>query len=195
VFPGLAHRTVRCATGQCPVHQGPYTSNTSTSGFQAQLRYNSPDCPVHQRSNDYLRATIDSDGWIVQHSKTTEVRAEGQKGTGLSSVALDCPVPHEDKASNGRPAPSPNNRVTWWRTGHCLVRPSPAAFSIGYNLVGGYKYHPNRPLQGVGAWKSPRGGVNRVKLKFSKIITTTSRVNVRNVIESAREGTKQIASE
>jgi hypothetical protein len=29
--------------------------------------------------------------------------------------------------------------------------------------------------------------VNRAKLKFSKIITTTSRVSVRNIIESARE--------
>jgi hypothetical protein len=38
------------------------------------------------------------------------------------------------------------------------------------------------------------GGVNRAKLKFSKIITTTSRVSVRNVNESAREGAKQIAS-
>jgi hypothetical protein len=38
-------------------------------------------------------------------------------------------------------------------------------------------------------------GVNRVKLKFSKIITTTSRVSFRNIIESAREGAKQIASE
>ena len=38
-------------------------------------------------------------------------------------------------------------------------------------------------------------GVNRAKLKFSKIITTTSRVSVRNIIESAREGAKQIASE
>jgi hypothetical protein len=36
--------------------------------------------------------------------------------------------------------------------------------------------------------------VNRAKLKFSKIITTTSRVSVRNVIKSAREGAKQIAS-
>jgi hypothetical protein len=35
-------------------------------------------------------------------------------------------------------------------------------------------------------WKSPRGGVNRAKLKFSKIITTTSRVSVRNIIESER---------
>src|SRR5699024_10167368 len=64
--------------------------------------------------------------------------------------ASDCSVPHEDKASNGRPAPNPNDRVTWRRTGHCPVRPSPVAFSNGYNLVGGYKYHPNRPLQGVG---------------------------------------------
>jgi hypothetical protein len=39
------------------------------------------------------------------------------------------------------------------------------------------------------------GGVNRAKLKFSKTITTTSRVSVRNIIKSAREGTKQIASE
>jgi hypothetical protein len=39
------------------------------------------------------------------------------------------------------------------------------------------------------------GGVNRAKLKFTKLITTTSRVSVRNIIESAREGAKQIASE
>jgi hypothetical protein len=39
------------------------------------------------------------------------------------------------------------------------------------------------------------GGVNRAKLKFTNINTTTSRVSVRNKIESAREGTKQIASE
>jgi hypothetical protein len=42
-------------------------------------------------------------------------------GTGLSGVAPDCSVPHEDKASNGRPAPSPNRRMTWRHTGHCPV--------------------------------------------------------------------------
>jgi hypothetical protein len=30
--PGLVHRTVRCTTGQCPVHQGRWTSNSSPSG-------------------------------------------------------------------------------------------------------------------------------------------------------------------
>jgi hypothetical protein len=44
-----------------------------------------------------------------------------QKSEQKVREAPDCPVPHEDKASNGRPAPSPNDRVTWRRTGHCLV--------------------------------------------------------------------------
>jgi hypothetical protein len=37
--------------------------------------------------------------------------------------------------------------------------------------------------------------VNRANLKFTNLITTTSRVSVRNIIESAREGAKLIASE
>jgi hypothetical protein len=77
----------------------------------------------------------------------SDVRADGQRGTELSGVAPDYPMPHKDKASNGQPAPSPNGRMTWRHTRHCLVRTSPAAFSNGYNLDGGYKYHPNRPLQ------------------------------------------------
>jgi hypothetical protein len=38
------------------------------------------------------------------------------------------------------------------------------------------------------------GGVNRAKLKFTNINTTTSRVSVRNINEFEREGAKQIAS-
>jgi hypothetical protein len=37
--------------------------------------------------------------------------------------------------------------------------------------------------------------VNRAKLKFTKLITTTSQVSVRSIIESAREGAKQVTSE
>jgi hypothetical protein len=36
--------------------------------------------------------------------------------------------------------------------------------------------------------KSPRGGVNRANLKFINLSTTTSRVSVRNINESEREG-------
>jgi hypothetical protein len=37
--------------------------------------------------------------------------------------------------------------------------------------------------------------VNRANLKFTNLITTTSWVSVRNILESARESAKQIASE
>jgi hypothetical protein len=62
------------------------------------------------------RLTLQSEQW------NSDVRADGQRGTGLFGVAPDCPVPHEDKASNGRPAPSPNGKMTWRRTGHCPWR-------------------------------------------------------------------------
>jgi hypothetical protein len=53
--PGLAHRTVRCATGQCPVHQGTSSQTLHLRENLEALRYNSPDCPVLQG-----RATLNS---------------------------------------------------------------------------------------------------------------------------------------
>jgi hypothetical protein len=165
VCPGLAHWTIRCATGQCPVHQGESTQTPQLRVSQAQLRYNSPDCPVCHRT---VRCTSGATTICAQRSTLTDEQCNTvsrQKSEQQVRGAPDCPVPHEDRASNNRPAPSPNDRMTWRHTGHCpvvhwtlssgapdcLVRPSPAAFLNGYNLVGGYKYHPNRPLQGVGA--------------------------------------------
>jgi hypothetical protein len=74
-----------------------------------------------------VRCTSGATAICVQRSTlqseqcNSDVRAEGQRGTGLSGVVPDCPVPHEDKASNGRPAPSPNDRMAWRRTRHCPV--------------------------------------------------------------------------
>jgi hypothetical protein len=113
--------SVRCTTGQYPVHQGESAQTLRLRDFQAQVCYNSPDCPVHQRSNGYQRAMVDSDSEQYRTVNAAEVRAVGERGTGLSSVAPDCPVPHEDRASNGRPAPSPNDRMTWRHTRHCPV--------------------------------------------------------------------------
>jgi hypothetical protein len=42
--------------------------------------------------------------------------------------------------------------------------------------------------------ESRLGGVNRANLNFINLRTTTSRVSVRNMNESEREGEKQIAS-
>jgi hypothetical protein len=99
--------------------------------FQAHLRYNSPDCPVYHRT---VRCTSGATANCAQRSTLqseqckSDVRADGQRShrtvrcrTGLSGVAPDCPVSHKDKASNGRPAPSPNGRMTWRHTGHCPV--------------------------------------------------------------------------
>jgi hypothetical protein len=122
VLPGLAHRTVSGApldSVRCTREDRLQTLHLQVS--QAQLRYNSPDSPVRQRSNDYLCATIDSDSEQCRTVHAAEVRAEDQRGTGLSGVAPDYPVPHEDKASNGRPAPTLTNRMTWRCTEHCLV--------------------------------------------------------------------------
>jgi hypothetical protein len=53
----IIHRTVRCtpdsvrcATGQCPVHQRTPTQTRHLREFLRPARYNSPDCPVLQGS-------------------------------------------------------------------------------------------------------------------------------------------------
>jgi hypothetical protein len=57
------------------------------------------------------------------------------------------------------------------------------------------EYRKNGIEKSSRAVESRLKGVNRTKLKFTKLITTTSRVSVRNINESEREGAKQIARE
>jgi hypothetical protein len=61
VCPGLAHRTVRCATGQCSVHQGTPSQTLHLREFSEALRYNSPDCPVHHRTMSGAPGKSDSE--------------------------------------------------------------------------------------------------------------------------------------
>jgi hypothetical protein len=67
----------------------------------------------------------------------------------LSGAAPDCPVPLEDKASNGQKLLNPNGWVMWLahRTvsggaPDCSVRPSTTTIPNGYVVVEGYKYPP-----------------------------------------------------
>jgi hypothetical protein len=62
VCPGLAHRTVRCATGQCPVHQGTRRPTLHLQEFSEgsaiihrTVRCTTGQCPVPQG-----RATLNS---------------------------------------------------------------------------------------------------------------------------------------
>jgi hypothetical protein len=65
------------------------------------------------------RSTLTDEQCSTVSRQKSEQHVRG--GIGLSGVTPDCPVPHEDRDSNGRPAPSPNDRMTWRRTGHCPV--------------------------------------------------------------------------
>jgi hypothetical protein len=99
--PGLAHQTVRCTTGQCPVHQGIQLRTCHLREFREPLRYNSPDCPVHHRT---VRCA--SGVTAIQHQRSSatlqcataraEVRA-GAEGApdseqDRSGAPPDCPV-------------------------------------------------------------------------------------------------------
>jgi hypothetical protein len=58
---------------------------------------------------------------FARNGRLCKVNSAIQMSEQMVKGAPDCPVPHEDKASNDRPAPSPNRRMTWWRTGRCPV--------------------------------------------------------------------------
>jgi hypothetical protein len=78
--PGRAHRTVRCATGQCPVHQGTRRPTLHLREFSEELRYNSPYCPVHHRT--VFGAPRESDSELASF------------GNPLRYNSPDCPVSH-----------------------------------------------------------------------------------------------------
>ena len=52
----------------------------------------------------------------MSNSAAQKSEQQSQRGTGLSGVAPDCPVPQEDKAPTVARAPNPNGWVTWRRT-------------------------------------------------------------------------------
>jgi hypothetical protein len=109
------------------------------------LRYNSPDCTVcHRIVWCASGATATSRNGCLQKLKnrgTVRGRAErivrGAPDTEqcLSSAAPDCPVPLEDKASNGRQLPNPNSWVTW--LAHRTVSGAPIDSSLPQRLFGG----------------------------------------------------------
>jgi hypothetical protein len=84
----------------CPVHHRTVSGAPERSGFElasfgktegrsAKIHRTvrcTPDCPVRHRSNGYLAPTVDSDSEQCATVHVAEVRAEGQRGTGLSGV-------------------------------------------------------------------------------------------------------------
>jgi hypothetical protein len=146
VCSGPAHRTVSGAPG-------PYRVQTPTLGFlraRSAIIHRTVWCTsgaTALRRNGRLqkrgrRATVHAEVSAV-------VRGAPDNEQCLSGAAPDCPVPLEDKASNGQKLPNPNGWVTWlahWTvsggTLDCPVHPSTTACPNGYVVVEGYKYPP-----------------------------------------------------
>jgi hypothetical protein len=105
VCPGLAHRTVRCTTGQCPVYQGESTQTPQLRVSQAQLHYNSPDCPVCHQT---IRCTSGATAICAQRSTLTvnsAVQYTRQKSEQQVRRAPDCPVAHRTVRCHMRTKP------------------------------------------------------------------------------------------
>jgi hypothetical protein len=123
--PSLAHRTVQCTR---TIHL--WTLHLWVS--PAPLHYNSPDCPVHQRSNGYQRNV-----WLQRTPANATVhgqfaqKSEQNRRTGQCTVHVRCGTGLSDatrrQRSNGRPRPNPNGWVMWLalRTVRCAHRQQP----------------------------------------------------------------------
>jgi hypothetical protein len=159
VFPSLAHRTVRCATGLCPVPQGPYTPNSSASGFQAHLRYNSSDCPVYHRT---VRCTSGATAICAQRSTLTGEQCSTvtqQKLEQKIREAPDCPVWHRIVRCRMRTKPPTVDQLqalmTGWRGGGGRAprrAPPPPPQHFG-DLGGRLAHHPvYRPILIYNSW-------------------------------------------
>jgi hypothetical protein len=98
VCPGLAHRTVRCAIGQCPVHQGLQLRTAHLREFWEPLRYNSPDCPVGHRTVSGGAAEqriLRANGRLQKALNALQCAPESeQRQKAHQTVYRTCPVHH-----------------------------------------------------------------------------------------------------
>jgi hypothetical protein len=158
VCPGLAHRTVRCATGQCPVHQGLQLRTTHLWEFWRPLRYNSLDCLVaHRTVRCASEATATSAPTVTCNcNQCATVRAkvrhapEGAPDSlqDLSGAPPECPVAHKTEAPMvriqrpGDVAGAPDS--VRWRTG-LSGAPCDSSLHQTTSLVVGAINTPNHP--------------------------------------------------
>jgi hypothetical protein len=155
--PGLAHRTVRCATRQCPVYQGIQLRTCHLREFWEPLRYNSPDCRVCQRSNGYTAPTVVCNATVKRYSARLRVQKSEQAQKAHRTVNRTCPMHHRTvrwPSCQKLQRSEPNGLVTWLAhqtvsrgAPDCPVRHTTAASTNGSFGGWGYKYPPTTTLQ------------------------------------------------
>jgi hypothetical protein len=158
---GLAHRTVRCAIRQCPVHQEIPLRTAHLREFWEPLRYNSPNCPVHHRT---VRCASGATATSRQRSSVERIqcatvracvrRRQSRRQKAHRTVRW----PRRQKLQQS----NPNGRVTWLahRTvsggaPDCPVRPSTATSTNGYFGGWGYKYPQPPTIHCIQVFKLP----------------------------------------
>jgi hypothetical protein len=122
--------SVWCTTGQCPVHQRIQLQTCHLREFWKPLRYNSPDCPVCQRSNGYTAPTVVCNGTIKVNSARLRAQKSEQRQKAHRTVNSDCLVHHRTvrwPSCQKLQRSEPNGLVTWLvhRTVQCAIRQQP----------------------------------------------------------------------
>jgi hypothetical protein len=77
--------SVRCTTGQCPVHQGTRRPTLHLREFSEELRYSSPDCPVPQG-----RVTLNSPASGIRSAIIHRTVRCDSGATATSRATVDC---------------------------------------------------------------------------------------------------------
>jgi hypothetical protein len=182
VCPGLAHRTVRCATGLCPVHHrtvygAPPDSVRCTREPNSELPTfgNSGSCSaiIHQtvRCASGVTATLRQRS-SAMNNKCATVRAcarrsQDRRQKAHRTVNSDCPVHHRTVRcttglSGGPEVRSSNDRVTWLahRTvsggaPDCPVCHTTAASTNGSFGGWGYKYPQPPTIHSIQVFSLP----------------------------------------
>jgi hypothetical protein len=139
------------------VCQGTQLQTCHLREFWELLRYNSPDCPMCQRSNGYTAPTVVCNGTVKVNSARLRAQKSKQRQKAHRTVNSNCPVHHRTvrwPTCQKLQRSEPNGLVTWLvhRTvsggaPDCPVRHTTEALTNGSFGGWGYKYPPTTTLQ------------------------------------------------
>jgi hypothetical protein len=138
----VCHRTVFGAPWPYRCQAGTLENSRARSAINHQTVWCATGLSGEPAGNDYPTPTVDCKSTSHSEQCAVESEQQSQRGTRLSDVVPDYPVPQEDKASNGQPAPNRNGWVTWRRTGqgtvHVRWRTGLSGAPITSSLANGY---------------------------------------------------------
>jgi hypothetical protein len=125
VCPGLAHRTVRCTTGQCPVLQGRALWNSPASGICSAIIHRT--CPVYTglSGEPVEQRLLRANGHLQAHlMRARSAQKSGTRETVHRTIYSSCPVytgqpgrPRSQKLQRS----NPNGLVMWLAHRTCPV--------------------------------------------------------------------------